>query len=802
MTFTTLYQSNFTQGEISPYMYGRVDLAQYQNSARSIKNMIVRPQGGLIKRSGTRFVDNTKAVDSTTRLIPFVYSDTDAYVIEMGTSYFRFFRNQARVVVAASVITNGTFDTDLTGWTDIDTGTGASTWASAKMNLAGGAAGVAKRTQSVPTLLAEPYTLDFTVAGGSVTYWIGTSSGGSEIATGTASVGANTITFTPVAGTVYFSFSNANDDTRTVDTVSISGTPYEVSHTYTADQLAEVKYAQVYDSIFFVHRSHPVRQLTRTSSTSWTLSDVTFKDGPYYDLEHASYGGVGKDVNLQASATTGSVTLTAASAIFASTDVGRLVRFRTVDTAVWDYLRITAFTSTTVVTALVITATTAFAATTNSKQWRLGAFSETTGYPNAITFFEQRMVLAGTTDQQQTIWFSKSADTTRFQPDNTARKDAVDDDTAMTYKIADNKGNVIYWLSPLKSLYIGTSGGIWQASASTSGAALTPTTISIKNIVTDASSSSAPIASGSAIVFPHKFKRKIMEIGYRLQDDSFQAADLALLAEHRTAGYVKRIAIQRYPNYTVWTAQEDGTVSSLAYIREQNIIGWSQQVFGGTSTVVKDLCTIPGTYEDETWFIVQRTINGSTKSYVEYLTQTFLEQSVDSCCFMDSSLTYSGASTTTLRGLDHLEGQTVQCFGNGGQVVVSSVVTSGAITLDEAVTTAVVGLGYTASITTNSLTQSGIPANLQGKVGRIHSAVVRFYRSYGGEIGMDADNVDTIPELSDDTTMDGSLVLFSGDSEFRIDSKYSYSPNMYMQHTLPIPFAVTSITYKASMSNH
>ena len=793
------YQSNFTQGEIGPYMYGRVDLAQYQNSARSIKNMLVRPQGGIIKRSGTRFVDNTKNVDSHTRLIPFIYSDSDAYVIEMGTSYFRFFRNQARITEAASVITNGTFDTDLTGWTDIDTGTGASTWASAKMSLAGGAAGVAKRTQAVPALLAEPYDLDFTVAGGAVTYWIGTTSGGSEVATGSAAVGANTITFTPTAGTIYFSFSNANNDTRTVDTVSISGTPVNVAHTYTAGQIPDIKFAQVYDTLYLVHRSHPPRQLTRTSHTAWTLADVTFKDGPYYDIEHLSYGGTGKNVNIQISATSGSVTITAASAVFVSTDVGRFFRFRTSDTGAWDYLQITAFTSTTVVTALVITSAAAYSIATNSKRWQLGAFSETTGYPAAITFFEQRMVLAGSTDQQQTIWFSKAGDVTRFQPDNAERKGSVDDDTAMTYTIADNKANVIYWLAPLKALYLGTSGGIWQAAASSQGQALTPSTISIKNIITEPSSNTNPLSSGSALVYPHKFKRKVMEIGYRFQDDSYAAADLALLAEHRTLGDVKRIAIQRYPNYTVWTCQDDGTTSALTYLREQNIIGWTEQVLGGTSPVVRDICSIPGSAEDEIWMIVQRTINGGTKSYVEYVTETFLEQDVDDCCFVDSSLTYSGSSTTTLRGLGHLEGQTVQCFGNGGQVTVTSVVTSGAITLDTAVTSAVVGLSYTSALQTNTLTSGQISGNLQGRIGRIHSAVVRFYRSYGGQIGTDASHVDTIPELSDGTVMDGSLVLYSGDSEFRLDSKYSYSPNMYIQHTLPIPFAITSITYKASI---
>jgi hypothetical protein len=95
-------QSNFTSGEVSPLMYGRVDTSKYQNGASYLRNFIVRPQGGISRRPGTTYV-NTAADATYTRLIPFIVSNSVSFVLEFGAGYIRFYYNGALVTNGSPV---------------------------------------------------------------------------------------------------------------------------------------------------------------------------------------------------------------------------------------------------------------------------------------------------------------------------------------------------------------------------------------------------------------------------------------------------------------------------------------------------------------------------------------------------------------------------------------------------------------------------------------------------------------------------------------------------------------------------
>ncbi len=795
ITFAS-HQTNFTSGEIGPYLASRTDLAQYENSASTLQNWIVRAQGGIIKRPGTVYVAAIKDSTKDARLIPFEYSNTDAYAIETGAGYFRFFRSGAPIASTAAIV-NGTFDSDVSSWTDADTGTGVSSWISAYMNLNGGSSGVAIRYQAVTFVGTSQHALTFTVATNTCLYKIGTTIGGTEIASGTGTVGANSVNFTPTtAGTIYIQFSNANNNDSTVDTVAIDTPVYQIDNPYLQADIDNIQFAQSFDILFLVNTNYAPRSLIRTGHANWVLSQLAFVDGPYFSLIDENYSGTGTSITLTPGATTGSgISMTAASALFVSTDVGRLIRFRSVNSAAWGYCIITGFSSATVVT---VTINKDFDVASASEEWQLGAWSTTTGFPSTVTFFEQRMVFANSIKQQQTMWFSTASDIYDFQPDNSLYKGAVDATTAMTYTIADNKANVIQWLAPQQVLYAGTSGGVWVARSATADGALTPDNISILPIISEGASTFAPLITRTAVIYPHRFGRKILEIGYAFSDDAYRAADLAILAEHRTAGEVKWLSASTSPNYLVWSVTKTGTLSSFTYVREQNVIAWGSHLLGGTDTLVKSIVNIPGATEDESWMIVSRTINSVTSQYVEYLSPTYIDQAVSESVFVDSSLTYAGSEVTTLTGLDHLEGETVQVFGDGGRVVATSTVTSGSITLDEGVSAAVVGLGYDSILETNAINvqiQGGV---IQGKRARIQMAELEIYRSFGGEIGSDAANLDVMPEFSSETIMDGPLVLTTGVVEFFLQGSIKFAPKVYIKHSLPVPFTLTGIVYRAS----
>lgn len=94
--------SNFTGGVASPRLDGRVDMNKYFNSCRTLQNMIIHPHGGASRRFGTVYVTEIKDSSSIARLIPFQFSTTQAYILEMGNQYIRFYMNNGQIQSGAS----------------------------------------------------------------------------------------------------------------------------------------------------------------------------------------------------------------------------------------------------------------------------------------------------------------------------------------------------------------------------------------------------------------------------------------------------------------------------------------------------------------------------------------------------------------------------------------------------------------------------------------------------------------------------------------------------------------------------
>jgi len=91
-------QCSFTSGEVSPQIEGRVDLAKYPNSATTMNNVFVRVYGGAYRRPGTYFASITKLTSAPVRVIPFQFSTEQAYIIEAGHQYFRFYKDSGILV--------------------------------------------------------------------------------------------------------------------------------------------------------------------------------------------------------------------------------------------------------------------------------------------------------------------------------------------------------------------------------------------------------------------------------------------------------------------------------------------------------------------------------------------------------------------------------------------------------------------------------------------------------------------------------------------------------------------------------
>ena len=248
MAKQTIVQPNFTAGEISPRMFGRADFSKYHNGCEAMENFIPMPQGGVIRRSGTKYVANTSENNKFHRLIPFEFSDTQAYVLSFGDEKLRFFKDRAEVSPTCTIV-NGTFDSDLTGWTNLSSGSGAGISHSSGAMLLTVGSGIPQGEQAVAADMGD-YTLSTTVGAESVILTISTESGGyADIwFTTLAASGTRTTTFSVTReqeGTIYIKFSRISSGNTTVDNVSVAATnPITVTSPYDSSHLRELKYTQ------------------------------------------------------------------------------------------------------------------------------------------------------------------------------------------------------------------------------------------------------------------------------------------------------------------------------------------------------------------------------------------------------------------------------------------------------------------------------------------------------------------------------------------------------------------------------
>lgn len=790
----THIQNSFSSGELSPLLKGRTNLAQYSNGCADLTNMVVMPQGGVTKRPGTKFIREVKTSANTTTLIPFIVGADQSYVLELGNQYIRFYRNGG-ILLSTAAVSNGTFATDLTGWTDDDTGTGASTWNAGTMRLNGGAAGVAARTQAVSYVGTAQHTLTFTSSTNTCGYRIGTTSGGTQITSGTSSIGLNTITFTPTtAGTIYIQFRNTANNDADVDTVAIDTPVYEIPSPYTSAQVEAIQWAQSKDTLYLAHNAVALRKVRRFGASQWDIVEVDLVDGPYYSKTDDEYGGVGTGKTITPSGTTGSITVTASSALFVSTDVGRSIRYRPSTSDEWSEITITAYTNSTTVTGQVEKA---LASTTASTEWRLGMFSDTTGHPACVTFHEQRLVLANTTDRPQTVWFSRAGDIEIFQPDNDSYKDEVDATSAMTYTVASRDSNDIVWLSSRNVLFLGTRGAIFAAKASSLDEAMTPNNISIKPAVKTAAHAAMPIETTNATLFIHFHQRKLLELAYNVENDAMAAVDLSILSEHLSQGKIKAISRQEEPYNILWIITDDGKLRGLTYLRDQQVVGWHKHTIGGTNVSVKSVASIPGAKETELWMIVSRTINGATKQYVEQMT-TFFRDDVEAvdAFFVDSGLTYTGSAATSITGLSHLEAETVKAYADGYVGTVAAAVSSGNITLASAAEKVHAGLPYTITMQGMPIELQGPGGSIQGSLVRAWKAFVRFHRSALAKVGYSSADSNIVENFGDNYTMGGAIPLYSGIKEIPYDHGAELEVAGYVEQSAPAPLTILTLGTK------
>jgi hypothetical protein len=335
--------TNFRTGEISPKLEGRIDLQKYNEAAQTVNNMVVFPSGGVTRRPGTYFAGRSKD-GGKVRLIDFEYSDEQAYVLELGANYIRFYKdgglltsnsqnvtgitqaNPAVMTIASHSYTNGDriFVTGVTDMTQVNNR--EFTVANATSNTF--------ELSGVNSTGYDAYNSTLGITGASGAFTVGeTITGGTSGATAVyVSDDGSTMNLTSVSeifqsGETIIGGTSGEIATTTGADVSVgagaSAEIVEVTTTYSVTDVFEINHAQSADVLYLAHKDHAPAKLTRTTATSFTLADIDFVDGPYLDENDTA-------TTLYASAQTGSVTITASASLFTAADIGRYIRFREV----------------------------------------------------------------------------------------------------------------------------------------------------------------------------------------------------------------------------------------------------------------------------------------------------------------------------------------------------------------------------------------------------------------------------------------------------------------------------------------
>jgi hypothetical protein len=275
-----------------------------------------------------------------------------------------------------------------------------------------------------------------------------------------------------------------------------------------------------------------------------------------------------------------------------------------------------------------------------------------------------------------------------------------------------------------------------------------------------------------------------------------------VLADRVTRSGVVDQAFQSEPYSVLWQVRADGKLIAFTFDQEQDVTGWHRHPVGGTGAVVESIVTgpTPDGGREELWAIIRRTVDGDTTRYVEYMERPWEGDDEDGTTgddqadafYVDSGLTYSGAAASTITGLDHLEGETVQILADGARQP-DKVVAGGEITLTRAASKVHVGLQYVSRLVPMRIEAGGNAGTAQGKMKRIHAIVLRFIDTLGGKVGMYRRTLDDLSLRTPATPMGTPEPIASGDYPMEFPGDYDREALIEIVQDAPLPMTVAAI---------
>lgn len=799
--------NSLNAGELSPSLEGRTDIAKYGNGGKLFENFIPIVQGPAVRRGGFRYVAGVKTASKRTWLIKFEFSSTVAYILEFGDLYVRFY-TQHGVLLNLGVpyeIVSPYALADLTN----DDGTCA-----LKIVQSGDVLYIANMKR---TYAPRKLTRSGTTSWAFTTYAPTTGPLLEQNADKTQAlyVSAATGTITITAAKALFAATDVGRLVR-IDAQNQVVAPWETNKSYAVNDLARSD-GKTYKALNAATSgtSRPIHESGSAydgkGAVQWQYQDAGY--GIAQITAYTSSTQVTATVLTQfpASCVVSAKTITGATQANPCAVTANAHGFNTGDTvAISGVLGMTQLNgrayqitvtgaNTFTLDGIDSTAFTAYSSAGTaygnaSYRFQLGAWSATTEYPATVCFFRDRICWGG----RQRLWLTVP---NSFEDMSGDFFGETSTDNAIWAQLQAADVNDILWLVGADKLIIGTGGGEFVGGEITSASPLGPANFKIVPQSKRRCRAIQPVVVGSDVLFTQRAGRKLLSLQYAYDIDKYKATDMAILAERITRGGIVDMAYQGEPYSILWCVLATGALRGFTYDKDQDVIGWHRHPIGGDG-IVESVCVVPTPdgAREEVWIEVKRTINGATVRTVEYLERPWEGNDYDGtggddqedAFYVDSGLTYDGTPATTISGLSHLEGETVQILADGATHP-DKTVSGGSITLDRSASVVQVGLQFTSKLITMRIEAGSRDGTSQGKIKRIDAMAVRFLDTLGGSVGMYGGRIDNISLRAPSTPMGSPPPITSGDVQVDFPGDYETDCRIEIRQEAPLPMTVAGI---------
>lgn len=528
------------------------------------------------------------------------------------------------------------------------------------------------------------------------------------------------------------------------------------------DDIRQVAWTQSADTLLLVHPDYPLKKLLRNSLGEFVLEDwVYFTENNV--IHQPFYKFADSDVTLLPSGTSGTITLTASADVFMAGHAGTRLQVS------GKQVQITSYSSPTVVTVTVIENLTD---TTATIDWFEQAYSPVRGYPITVAFHQDRLVIGGSRDLPNRLWFSRSGYLYNFDLGTGL------DDEAIEFALLSDQVNAIRGIFSGRHLQVFTSGAEWMVT----GTLLTPSTVQFNRQTRVGSVIDRyvpPVTVDGATIFVAENGKEIREFLYTDVGQAYTAVDLALVSRH----IPNDIVDQDYDQYRrlIFTIRNDGKFATMTFYRVERVRAWTLHDTQGHAHSV----SVVG---ENTYLLVER--DGD-----------FFIEKFDDSIYLDSSLSGSSMmATTNWSGLDHLEGKEVTIVADGVVLDEPITVISGGFTLPDAANTIDVGLPYTHIVEPLPLAMSEFSA---GAKTRLVEGIYRVQdtQSLRLDVGRGLKDV-PLKQFGEDELLDAPPPIVSGDIKVRALGwlQNSTSPYWRIEQSAAYQFTLLSVAVQLKIN--